>query len=72
MSYIDDSHSCRCRCKQLFRKRAREKLFMTIAATAHAAVELYTAIERRLEEIVRNDPRLKELRDRRRREVARG
>ena len=49
-------------------KRAREKLFMTSRDRTRRG-ELYTAIERRLEEIIRNDPKLKELRDRRRREA---
>ena len=50
------------------KQRAREKLFMTNRDRTRRG-ELYTAIERRLEEIIRNDAKLKELRDRRRREA---
>ena len=49
-------------------KRAREKLFMTSRDRTRRG-ELYTAIERRLEDILRNDSKLKQLRDRRRREA---
>lgn len=49
-------------------KRAREKLFMTSRDRTRRG-ELYSAIVRRLEEIIRNDSKLKELRDRRRREA---
>jgi len=48
--------------------RAREKLFMTSRDRTRRG-ELYTAIERRLEEIIRNDSKLKELRARRRSEA---
>ena len=48
--------------------RAREKLFMTSRDRTRRG-ELYTAVERQLEEIIRNDRKLKELQDRRRREL---
>ncbi|MCY3977412.1 MAG: hypothetical protein OXG23_04875 [Chloroflexi bacterium] len=67
MSYIDDSVLVVVNANNVS-KRAREKLFMTSRDRTRRG-ELYTAIERRLEEIIRNEPKLKELRDRRRREA---
>ncbi len=67
MSYLSDSILVVVNASGVS-KRAREKLFMTSRDRTRRG-ELYTAIERRLEEILRNDSRLKELRDRRRREA---
>ena len=67
MSYIDDSILVIVDAS-IVSKRAREKLFMTSRDRTRRG-ELYTAIERRLQEIIRNDSKLKELRDRRRREA---
>ena len=67
MGYIDDSILVIVDASRVS-KRAREKLFMTSRDRTRRG-ELYTAIERRMEEIIRNDSRLKELRDRRRREA---
>lgn len=67
MGYIDDSILVVVNADNVS-KRAREKLFMTSRDRTRRG-ELYMAIERRLEEIVRNESKLKELRDRRRRKA---
>ena len=67
MSYLADSILVHVDATDIS-PRAREKLFMTSRDRTRRG-ELYTAIERRLEEIIRNDAKLKELRDRRRREA---
>ena len=67
MSYINDSILVVVDASNVS-KRAREKLFMTSRDRTRRG-ELYAAIERRLEEIIRNDSKLRELRDRRRREA---
>lgn len=51
--------------------RARENLFMNSRDRMRRG-ELYSAIERKLEEIIRNDAALKELREQRRREAIEG
>ncbi len=65
MGYLDDSILVIVDASKVS-KRAREKLFMTSRDRTRRG-ELYIAIERRLEEIIRNDSKLRELRDRRRR-----
>ena len=67
MSYLADSILVTVDASKVSR-RAREKLFMTSRDRTRRG-ELYTAIVRRLEQIIRNDSKLKDLRDRRRREA---
>lgn len=70
MSYIDDSILGIVDATNIS-ARAREDLFMNSRDRLRRG-ELYSAIERRLEEIIRQDPSLKALREQRRREAIEG
>ncbi len=70
MSYIDDSILGIVDATNIS-ARARENLFMNSRDRMRRG-ELYSAIERRLEEIIRNDAALKALREQRRREAIEG
>ncbi len=67
MSYIADSLLVLVDATSMT-QRARERLFMTSRDRTRRG-ELNTAIESALEDLIRNDVKLKELRDRRRREA---